>query len=293
MAAVSTTQLNDILPTFIVPAMRTQQTTGVMKKLGKVVPLPPGKGTAVNQPKFGTLTAYAGTDGVDVQQAQTLTTSNISATPGFIAVQLVLTDRVIRQASENVLREAGIIMGLALAKKLDTDLLTIIDGFSTIIPSSGNTGALAMGHLMAGKAIVRGNATEPGDKAGPVVGVVHEWQWHDIREDAIGLATGAVTYPIPEGLSGELARNYEPLGRAFGLDGLYLDNNIVTGTSGKAGVFARDSFMFVPHVAMGKENERDASLQAWELNVFSWYGYVELNDAWGVEVDGDCSSPTS
>jgi len=110
----------------------------------------------------------------------------------FIAVQLVLTDRVIRQASENVLREAGIIMGLALAKKLDTDLLTIIDGFSTIIPSSGNTGALAMGHLMAGKAIVRGNATEPGDKAGPVVGVVHEWQWHDIREDAIGLATGDI-----------------------------------------------------------------------------------------------------
>lgn len=295
MPAITTTELANILPKMIAPARRTVRDRGVMSKLFEVVPLPNKQGKTVNVPKYGTLTAYAGSESTDVAFAQTLSDSNLAITPGFIQVQVFLTDELLRDTPENVLAQMGIIAADGVEVKRDGDLLTLMDGFSTIVPSSGATDAFIPGHVKAAHVTIMGNTTEPGINAGEIYCVCHPFSWHDLSEDMMGLASGAVTYPFPEGLSGELARNYQPQGKLLGLDGLYLDSNITTGTSVKNGVFARRSCIYVPRIVLETKKERDESFGGggWEINFYSWYGYAEYQDAWGVEIDVDGSAPTT
>lgn len=293
--ATTSAELDKIQPTYLGPARQTMRDLGVMKGLFDVSPLPPGKGPSVGLPKYGTLTAYAGSETTDLANAQKWSDSSVVITPGFVAVEVFLTDRVVRQASEPVMAQLGEAMAAAIEVKRDTDLIALMDGFSTIVPSSGSTSAILPGHIFAAIARITGNATEPGMDAGPLYAAMHPYMWHDLASNLGALSSGSVTYPVPEGLSGQILRNYRPEGRLLGLDGLFLDSNITIATTGKGGVWAKKACVYVPHINIRHEKDRNITFGggAWLVVVSSWYGSGEVTDSHGVELDGDASAPTA
>ncbi len=285
MATTTTTSISDVVDTVIAEARRTQMHRTVMEPLVRTYRVARGSGDRLEIPKFGAVTASALTEGVDMTTPQALTTSKVTITPGEVGAQIVVTDRALRTAQEDMARAAGRVLGDAIASKLDTDLLGLLDGFGTSLGSASTS--LTMGHLRAAVSRLHG-ASEPAP--GPYRAVLHPYQAHDLAKDIS--PTG--TYPIPSGISQTVLENHW-VARAFGVD-VFQAGNLPVDTgdnSAKGGVFSKEALVLVMFQDWAVERQRDASLRAWELNVVADYGYGEYEDAWGVEMHFDAAAPTS
>jgi hypothetical protein len=275
--------IDAVIQTVIAEAQFTEQHRNVMANLVRKYTIGKGEGDSVDIPKFGTVTAQALTEGVDMANPQQLTTSKVTITPGEVGAQIILTDKAVRAANTDLLRAAGRVLGNAMAKKQGQDLLGLLDGFSQSLPGAGTSPTLA--HLRAARSRLHG-ATEPAPMKH--FAVLHPYQWDAIAADLS--PTG--TYPVPDGMSESVIRDYW-VGRVLGMD-VFVDGNITVDGSddAKGGVFSKESMVLVTMKKWSVERERDASLRAWELNVVADYGYAEYEDSWGVEFYSDASTPT-
>ena len=284
MAITTSDSIGDVVDTVIAEARRTQMHRTVMEPLVRTYRVPRGAGDRLEIPKFGTVAAGALTEGVDMTNPQTLTTSKVSITPAEVGAQIVLTDRALRTAKEDMARAAGRVLGDAIARKLDKDLLGLLDGFSASLGAAGQN--ISMGHLRAAVSRLHG-AAEPAPQ--PFHAVLHPYQAHDLAADIS--PTG--TYPVPAGISQTVLENHW-VARAFGVDVFQAGNLTVDASDdAKGAVFSKEALVLVMFKDWAVERERDASLRAWELNVVADYGLGEYADAWGVEMYFDASTPSS
>ena len=215
---------------------------------------------------------------------QTLATTKVTITPAEVGAQIVITDRALRTAREDMARAAGRVLGDAVAKKLDADLLGLLDGFGASLGGAGES--ITMGHLRAAVSRLHA-ADEPAPM--PYFGVLHPYQAHDLAADI----TPVGTYPVPSGISQTVLENHW-VGRAFGVDLFQAGNlSVDAEDDAKGGVFSREALVLVIFKDWAVERQRDASLRAWELNVVADYGYAEYQDAWGVEMYFDAAAPSS
>ena len=145
MAITTGASIEDVVDTVIAEARRTQMHRTVMEPLVRTYRVTRGAGDTLEIPKFGTVTAGALTEGVDMTNPQTLATTKVAITPAEVGAQIVITDRALRTAQEDMARAAGRVLGDAVAKKLDADLLGLLDGFSTSLGAAGTS--VTMGHL--------------------------------------------------------------------------------------------------------------------------------------------------
>ena len=283
MPLTTSTQVDDVIKTVLAEARYTEQHRNVMSNLVRKYTIGKGEGDSVDIPKFGTVTAQDLIEGVDMANPQELTTSKVTITPGEVGAQIILTDKAINAANADILRAAGRVLGDAMAKKQDQDLLGLLDGFTQSLPGAGTAPTLA--HLRAAKSRLHG-AAEPAPMKH--FAVVHPYQWDAIA----GNLAPTGTYPIPQGISDSVIRDYWA-GRVFGMD-VFIDGNIAVDASGdaKGGVFSKEALVLVTLKNWGVERERDASLRAWEINVVADYGFGEFADAWGVEFYSDATTPT-
>ena len=113
------------------------------------------KGSTINVPYFGTVTAQGLTEGVDMANPQEMEDTNVQITPGEVGCQIVITDKCVRDDQEDIIRAAGRILGDAMEVKRDTDLLGELDDATTAL---GGSGALTMGIIAAARALLSGNA---------------------------------------------------------------------------------------------------------------------------------------
>ncbi len=284
MAITKSDSIGDVVDTVIAEARRTQMHRTVMEPLVRTYRVPRGVGDRLEIPKFGTVAAAALTEGVDMTNPQTLTTSKVTITPAEVGAQIVLTDRALRTAKEDMARAAGRVLGDAIARKLDTDLLGLLDSFSSSLGGAGQS--ISMGHLRAAVSRLHG-ATEPAPR--PFHAVLHPYQAHDLAADIS--PTG--TYPVPAGISQTVLESHW-VARAFGVDVFQAGNLAVDSSDdAKGAVFSKEALVLVMFKDWAVERERDASLRAWELNVVADYGLGEYADAWGVEMYFDASTPSS
>ena len=284
MAITTGASIGDVVDTVIAEARRTQMHRTVMEPLVRTYRVTRGAGDTLEIPKFGTVTAGALTEGVDMTNPQTLATTKVTITPAEVGAQIVITDRALRTAREDMARAAGRVLGDAVAKKLDADLLGLLDGFSTSLGAAGTS--ITMGHLRAAVSRLHA-AAEPAPM--PYYGVLHPYQAHDLAADLAPVGT----YPVPSGISQTVLENHW-VGRAFGVD-LFQAGNLPVDADDdvKGGVFSREALVLVIFKDWAVERERDASLRAWELNVVADYGYAKYQDAWGVEMYFDAAAPSS
>lgn len=291
MALTTTSTVDDILPKFLAEARMVAEHSRVMENLVDKISLPRGEGLSVNVPKFNRLSAANLTEGVDMQQAQTISDTGLVITPSEVGIQVVITDKALRSVSEPLMRRAGAIMGNAMARKRDVDLLTMLDGFATSQPGAGAT--LGIGHIQAQVARIRANSAEPGPM--PIHTVLHDFQYYDIAQDLLNIGSGVLgtVDGIPEGPSADVLRDHY-VGRLVGTS-IFVDNNISVDASddAKGGVFSQKALIFVPVLEDITSTERDESLRATEVNHISEYGIGEYVDLWGAEIYSDATTPTA
>jgi len=259
--------------------------------------LPEHQGPSVNIPKYGTVTTYALTEGVDMAQAQQITDTLMTITPAEFGVQVILTDLMLMTVKDEFFRVAGRILADSYDRQREQ---TLCDDFDNYSNNQGTTTgqALTLGNIMAGHAAIKygqpaaaaGRGGEPGPD--PITCVGTPAQIHSLKKTIVG-AIGAAsnTQPTPD-------VGATPYSEQFSVAGVQIKQSININKDAlddaKLGIFSKEAQILVelgnsPDV----ERQRDASLRGWELNFTGRWARGEYNDSWGIEGLYDSANPTS
>ena len=288
-------ELGDTIPTIIEEAQYTQQFKAIMRPLAWNIPK--GKGTTVNVPYFGEVVSRKLTEGVDMTTDEKMTDTNVQITPYEAGLKIILTDVVVEDDNEALIRAAGNLLGDAYEKKRDIDLLERIDNGTNSLCGSGN--ALAMGHIAAARALLMGNATTDGGPAPtPYVCVIHPFQELDLVDILtpivpVVLAASIGYQAMGGGLTDDVIKNYS-IGKLFGMPVITDGNLALTAVSAKGGVFAsgqRGGIIYVSAREPSVKPTRDESLRGWELVYAGRYGVGNYLNGWTVELWADATTP--
>lgn len=297
MATTTTALITNLQEKVIGPARLTlKDDVLAIKGSFKIVRGRPGMDDTYNSPKLPGVTAFGLTEGVDMV-SETLTDSNVSVSATEVGVAVELTNKMLRTVNrDQFLRDAGKAMGSAINVKQEQDFATLIDGFGTAVGADGTSATL--GHLGAALAQLRNNS-EPINEMmmRGVSAVIHPYNWHDISQMLFPTGSGDSHAPMTAQTnekSGAVMSGYWPVGSYFGTPLKISTNLITSGTDVRNGVYHSDSGLIYEFMPVELEvDDSDKSMRSVELSMVMDYGYVEINDGFGREWDGDITAPTS
>tara|TARA_Y100000004_G_scaffold104135_1_gene116852 strand:- start:2910 stop:3806 length:897 start_codon:yes stop_codon:yes gene_type:complete len=242
----------------------------------------------INVPIWGRQSAVALTEGVDLSVPQQVTATVVSLTASEHGILSFVSDRLRHENNENVLSAVGTMHGRAVGRLLDSDLLTLLDGFSKSVPGAGSNATFT---TIAGA--VSYLRTDNNSTFGPAPSrpnaVLHPEQIRRLTQELAGIQAGGTGMPaqtVPEGPSADIISSYwrgnDPV---FGVP-IYEDGNITRDGSGdsKGGVFAMEALALAMQKEITAEEERDASLRGTEIVTTGTWGESEIVDTWGVEI---------
>lgn len=229
------------------------------------------------------VTAQEVSEGVDYSNATEMTkTQQAALVPKTAIAQAILTDERLATDPEGAANDGAMEMGMALAKKIDTDLCALFSGFSTDKGTAGS--ALTIKRCAAAVSVLR-NSSAPN----PLSFVLHPYGWQDVWNE---LGQPTANQAFLGDVANEAMRDYfvgDFLGAAW-----FTDANIAVDGSDDAvsAVFHRDALALDTRRGINIEPERDASLRATELNATVWYAVGERRDSFGVALTHDATEPT-
>ena len=205
--------------------------------------------------------------------------------PGEIAAQVVLTDRDMETDPDGARADAEFEMGMAVATKIDTDLLGLFTSFS-IDKGDGANATATFENFAAGVAVVN-NTTKRSD--GNASAVLHPYHWHDLW---LELGKPAATYTNLQDVTSQALRDYY-ITTLLGGVRIFTSSNISVDGSDDAisGIFTRNAIWLDTRRAARMEPERDASARAWELNINAGYAYGLVRSTYGVKFTADATAP--
>jgi nucleoid DNA-binding protein len=294
MPTTTTGVLADTIPTVIEEARFTEQYKEVLSKLCWRITKDLHDGSTVNLPYFGTVTANTLSEGVDMVSPQAMTDTSVQLTPAEVGAQILLTDKMVRDNQEDVIRAAGRILGDAMLAKREGDLADQLDDATTSMAGTGT--ALTLGHLAASWATLSGNALSAGGPAPKPYVVVHH---PFVLLDMVDVFTPTLAQAGETGVGGgslsdDALRNYT-IGRIFGMN-VYESGNISRNATpdAKGGVFAAGrggGLVLATAKEWDIKDEPDYSRRLTELNVVGEYAVGEYLAGWIVELFNDATAP--
>lgn len=271
MAATTTTTLDDLFVNIVAQARFTAEEQSLMRNLVTMYNIEAQAGTTIQVPKYPAISAAALTEGTDMSSTA-VSTSSVSITVAEVGAQVLLTDMAAMGAGDPA-TELGVVLGNAIATKMDKDLIALFDGFSTSLGAT--TTEMSASYLFQAAATLRANKAP-----GRLVAVLHPYQTYALKANLTN------TFANPNGgdLQNEAMRNGY-VGTIAGID-VFESANITVDGSGdaKGAVFAPEALALAMKRDFRIEPQRDASNRAWELNATAIYGVGELDDSYGVEM---------
>ena len=267
--------LNDLLPSIVAEAMFVANERSIMRNLVKAYDLPMGSGKTITVPRYPVQSAAALTEGEDLTLTE-VTTDGATLTVSEVGIMTTVTDFARMTSASDVVSDVGRVIGEAVAKKMDKDLLGLFSGFSTDVGSASTT----MSAALVAKAIatLRANAV-PGDE---LFCVLHPYVAYDLKANL----TNTFANPNPGIIQNEaMATGY--VGQLFGVP-VFETSNITDTTGDSVGaLFHRNALGLAMLQDIKLETQRDASLRADELVATATYGVGELYDTYGVKITAD------
>ncbi len=218
--------------------------------------------------------------------SQTFTPAVLNTlTPAEVGAQYFITDKRMNSDYFAVRSDAAQDLGLAMATKIETDLL---GDFSSLtggtIGSSGTT--LTWGHLYAAANILRAQKAPL-----PYACVLHPYQYHPLGKAVVPAGNSNYAATAPRTGGGQILQNYFVQGTPE--FEIYITSNITAGAASVGAMFSRKSLILDPRRAIRLEPERDASRRGWELNMTAVYAHGVWRKAWGVQIIAtSASAPT-
>ena len=279
MANESTSStLSELYTEIVAEALFVASEKSIMRPLVKNYAIS-GGGKSVEVPIYAAVSAAAVSEASDLSNTAINPTS-VTITASENGIMTTLTDLARNAAPRNVAADIGRLFGEVIAKKQDTDLTALFDGFSTAVGS----GSTALTAALVFQSIA--NVRNAGVSMDGVSAVLHPMVAYDLKANL----TNTFANANGNDLANEALRNGF-VGRLGGVP-IYETTNIDNdGTAGdyKQGVFHKDALGLAMMQDLKIETQRDASLRADEIVATSVYGVGELNDTYGVELHSDSS----
>jgi hypothetical protein len=216
-------------------------------------------------------------------QAFTPTPGN-TITPSEAGGQFFLTDTRVSADPFTVRSDAAEELGMAMANKINDDLLSNIASLTGGTVGAAGT-SITWGHFFATLAQLQ-NATK---KRAPYVCVLHEYQWFVLAKSA---AVAATVTNAPNFQDEIMMRWY--VGTVGPVD-IFTTTDLTVDASDDAsgGMWQRQAIAFDGRRPIRMEPERDASRRGWELNMTSVYAHGVWRSDFGIVMTFDASTPTS
>jgi len=268
----TTTSLNDLFANIVKEAIFTAQEKSLVRNLVTVYDMSNDPSTTLQVPVYSEPSASALTEGTDMTATE-VTSSVKTITVTEVGVQAALTDLMAQSTARDVAGDLGRILGEAVAKKMDEDLIGLFDGFSTSLGST--TTELTVAHVAQAAATLRANKF-----GGTPNMVIHPYQAYALKANL----TNTFVNPNAGDLQNEAMRSGY-VGQIAGVN-VFESANVEIDGSGdsKGAIFVPEAVGLAVKWDIKVEPERNASLRGWELNATAAYGVGELQDGAGVEM---------
>jgi len=295
MVMTDTALLKDTIPTIIEEARYTEQFKEVISNLAWRITKGVRRGSTVNLPYFGTVTANNLQEGIDMVSPKAMEDTNVKFTPDEVGVQILVTYNLVEDDQEDVIRAAGRILGDAMVAKREQDLAGQFgDGTNTM----GGTGTtLTLGHLAASWADLSGVTLANGGPAPkPYVAVHHPFVLLDMVDVFTPTLAGGTT-PLStagSGIAEETLMRYR-VGHILGMDVFESGNILINSTPDADGaIFASGrggGLVLVTAREWDIKPDDDPSMRATELNIVGRYAVGEYLASWIVTLTNDATGP--
>jgi hypothetical protein len=269
------------------PAIENVEPAGPMNALVTRAEIPKGH-YQIDVPLWHRMTASSLSEGVDMANPTALTATVRTVTASEHGLLSFISNRLKIQNNEDVLAEIGVQHGRGLGRLLDTDLLTLVDGFTNSAP--GASAAATWLHITGAISFLR---TDDDSNFGPAPSmpsaVLNPEQIRRLAQEATGMqsaGTTAAAQPMPDGPGADVLKRYirnrDPL---FGVP-IYEDGNISNDSGGdaKGGVFVKEALFLAVEKEINGADEDDISLRGTEVVTTGVWGETEIVDSWGVEI---------
>ena len=241
----------------------------------------------VTVPKVGQMSMSDLTDGQDIVDEEEIGMTTVDLTAAEVGAKVILTDKLVRQAADNVMSIVGRQLGDGMARKKDTDVHALYSGLNGGTTLGAAAATMSLANVAGAIAYTKAN------KFGSQVYILqHPNAVFDIANTAV---TASSTYPVPAGWSEDLLGNFFSGLRPLNGVPIFEDGNLSVDASDDAvGVIADKSALAVlKSVDTRTERQRDASLRATELVMTADYGVFELDDSRGAPLTFDAAAPST
>ena len=264
--------LSELYTEIVQEALFVAQEQSIMRGLVRNYTIA-GGGKSVEVPIYSSVSASAVNEATDLTNTAVNPTS-VTITASEVGIMTTLTDLARNSAPRNVAADVGRLFGEAIAKKIDTDLTALFDGFSTSIGGAGNE--LTIDNIFKAVATLR-QANVPG----PYYGVFNPKVIYNVKKSL----TNTFVNPASGDLQNEAMRTGF-IGQIAGVQ--IFESSNVDGTTDtdncKGGVFSQDALALAMMQDLKIESQRDASLRADEIVATAVYGVGEIHDTYGIEM---------
>ena len=248
-----------------------------------------GKGNStVTVPKVGKMTISDLTDGQDIVDEEEIGMTTVDLTASEVGAKVILTDKLVRQTSQNVFSMIGRQLGEGMARKKDnavTALYTSTNGGDNL---GATTKVMSAVNFAGAIAYAKGN-----NFGSQLYAVHHPFAVYAFVKSAAVSPGGS--YPVPDGWTADLLKDFFVGLRPLNGVPLFEDGNItVDGTSDAIGFIGnKDCLGVLESVKEKTERQRDASMRATEVVITSDYGVFELDATRGAGMKYAAGTPSS
>lgn len=272
MAVSNTTTLNDLLPSIVAEALFVASEKSIMRGLVRNYSLAPGQGKTVTVPIYPKVTA-AGLTEATAPSSTTISTDGATLTVSEVGLLATVSDMAIMASSSNVISDIGRLMGEAIARKIDTDLLSNIKNFATTVGGASTAATPALIFQAIAKLRSQGY-----DTSSDCAIVLHPNIAYDVA------STLTSTFAAPASMVGNDALRNGFMGMLGGVP-VYQSSLVESITSAgdyACGVFHKDALGLAMMQDIKIETQRQAGVRGYDIVGSAIYGHGELYDLAGV-----------
>ena len=230
----------------------------------------------INLPVMGQITTAALTDGVDLASAQNFRPTTNTFTASEAGSLATITDKGARESQDDVIAMLGEEQGGSLAEYYDTQLFGNFDTFTSL----GGAGVeITPKYVLAGRALLSGNATQTIPKTGKISAVIHDYSGYELQN--------AQTFPgtanVPMNRQNAFAIRFLTT-QIFDVMVYHSPEVTVDGSGDSKGcIHVPTAFALGMHNEITAESMRVPRLRGEDLVTTAEWGEIEINDEWAVE----------
>ena len=231
----------------------------------------------VTVPKVSQMTMSDLTDGQDIVDEEDIGMTTVDLTASEVGAKVILTDKLVRQAADNVFSMIGRQLGDGMARKKDSDVLALYTNLNDGTKLGATTKELTADNVAACISVAKAN------KFGSQLYILHHPNAVAALAASAAATASATTSEISSGWSADLLKNFYSGLRPLNGVSIFEDGNITADSNNDGiGVIADKSAMAALNsVETRAERQRDASLRATEVVMTADYGVFELDDTRG------------